>query len=135
MLEDTIGTYMSVVPRALFAADDSMYHCSDKSQVITILEKEINQTLISKDFTSNERELDRVAIEDAMIVVQSLNKLSSVKTCKDLSDHFCRKMTQLFHRYEEIHLIFDRYDVESSLKTETRSRRLGSKQFQFGLGL
>ena len=37
-------------------------------------------------------------------------------------------MTQLFNRYEEVHLIFDRYDVEKSLKTETRSRRLDSKQ-------
>ena len=27
-------------------------------------------------------------------------------------------MTQLFNRYEEVHLIIDRYDVEKSLKTE-----------------
>ena len=34
-LEDTIGKYeLSVVPRALFAADGSMHHCSEKSQLM-----------------------------------------------------------------------------------------------------
>ena len=63
-----------------------------------------------------------------MGVVQILDKPNSVKSCKDLSDHFCREVTHLFHRFEEVHLIFDRYDVENSLKTETHSRRMGSIQ-------
>ena len=55
-MEDTIETYeLSVVRSALFAADGSMYHCSHKSQLMTILEKEIDQTLISNDLTSNEQ--------------------------------------------------------------------------------
>ena len=37
-LEDTIGTYeLSVVARALFAADGSMHHCSEKSKPMAIL--------------------------------------------------------------------------------------------------
>ena len=32
------------------------------------------------------------------------------------------------NHYGEEHFVFDRYDVERSLKTETRTRRLGSKQ-------
>ena len=34
----------------------------------------------------------------------------------------------MFDHYETVHLIFDRYDVERSLKTGTRSVRLGGKQ-------
>lgn len=127
-LEDTIGTYeLSVVPRALFAADGSMHHCSEKSQLMAILEKQVDMTMINTS-AENIVETDRVAIVDAMVIVQSLDKPKSVKTCKDLSDHFCTKVTQMFDRYETVHLIFDRYDVERSLKTETRSVRLGGKQ-------
>ena len=44
-LENTIGTYeLSVVPRALFASDGSMHHCSEKSQLMTILEKQTDQS-------------------------------------------------------------------------------------------
>ena len=50
-----------------------------------------DQSLISKDVTSNEQESDRVAIVDAMVIVQGLDKSSSVKTCKYLSDHFVEK--------------------------------------------
>ena len=40
-LENTKGTYeLSVVPRALFAADGPMHHCSEKSQLVAILEKQ-----------------------------------------------------------------------------------------------
>ena len=43
-LENKIGTYeLSVIPRALFAADGSMHHCSEKSQLMTILEKQADQ--------------------------------------------------------------------------------------------
>ena len=35
-----VGTYeLSTVPRSLFAGNGSIYHCSDKSQLMTILEK------------------------------------------------------------------------------------------------
>lgn len=127
-LENTIGTYeLSVVPRALFAADGSMHHCSEKSQM-TILEKQSDQSSTLCSATANIIETDRVAVVDAMVIVQSFDKPKSVKTCKDLSNHFCNKVTQLFDRYEEVHLVFDRYDMERSLKTETRSVRLGGKQ-------
>ena len=44
-LKNTIGTYeLSVVPRALFAAEGSMHHCSEKSQLLTILEKQADQS-------------------------------------------------------------------------------------------
>ena len=128
-LEATIGKYeLSVVPRALFSADGLMNHCSDKSQLMTILEKQSEQPVLAMDTTDPTSETDRIAVVDAMVIVQSLDKPKSIKTCKDLSDHFCRKVTRLFNRYEQVHLVFDRYDVERSLKTGTRARRHGSKQ-------
>ena len=63
-----------------------------------------------------------------MVIVQSLDKPKSVITCKDLSDHFCSKIAQMFDRYEEVRLVFNRYELERSLKTENRSVRLGGKQ-------
>ena len=125
-LETTIGTYeLSIVPRSLFAADGLMNHCSDKSQLMAILEKQANQPVLTSELTS---ETDRVAVVDAMVIVQCLDKPKTIKTCKDLSDYFCQKVTRLFNHYGEVHFVFDRYDVERSLKTETRTRRLGSKQ-------
>ena len=119
-----------MVPRALFSADGLMNHCSDKSQLMTILEKQSEQPALAMDTADPSSETDRIAIVDAMVIVQTLDKPKSIKTCKDLSDHFCRKVTCLFNRYEQVHLVFDRYmyDVERSLKTGTRTRRLGSKQ-------
>ena len=128
-LENTIGTYeLSVVPRALFAADGSMHHCSEKSQLMTILEKQADWSSTLCSNTTNIIETDRVAVVDAMVIVHSLDKPKSVKTCKDLSYHFCSKVKQLFDRYEEVHLVFDRCSVERSLKTESRFVRLGGKQ-------
>ena len=95
---------------------------------MTILEKQTDQSSTLCSNTTTVIETDRVAVVDAMVIVQSLDKPKSVKTCKDLSDHFCSKVTQLFDRYEEVHLVFDRYDVERSLKTEGRSVRLSGKQ-------
>ena len=78
-LEDTIGTYeLSVVPRALFAADGSMHHCSEKSTLVAILEKKADMTTTNA-CTENIEKTDRVAIVDAMVIVQSLDKPKSIK--------------------------------------------------------
>ena len=128
-LEASIGKYeLSVVPRALFSADGLMNHCSDKSQIMTILEKQSEQPVLAMYTADPASETDRIAVVDAMVIVQSMDKPKSIKTCKYLSDHFCRKVTRLFNRYESVHLVFDRYDVERSLKTGTRTIRLGGKQ-------
>ena len=128
-LENTKGTYeLSVFQRALSAADGSMHHCSEKSQLMAILEKQADESSTLCSNTTHIMETDRVAIVDAIVIVHSLDKSKSVKTCKDLSYHICSKVKQLFDRYEEVHLVFDRYGAEKSLKTETRSVRLGGKQ-------
>ena len=67
-----------------------------------------------------------VAIIDGMAELQSLDKPHWVSSCEKLAKHFndC-----LFHKYresEEVRLVFDRYDLPSSLKTATRAQRQGT---------
>ena len=62
-----------------------------------------------------------------MAEIQSLDKLEWIKTCKHLAEHF---HNHLFSKHDEtqgIRLIFDRYNVPSSLKSDTRTKRQGSE--------
>ena len=40
-------------------------------------------------------------------------------------DHFAERPWQTYSDYDEVHLIFDRYDIQNSLKTSTQIRRQG----------
>ena len=69
----------------------------------------------------------KVAIVDGMAEIQSLDKPEWIKTCKHLAEHF---HNHLFSKHDEtqgIRLIFDRYNVPSSLKSDTRTKRQGSE--------
>lgn len=66
----------------------------------------------------------KVAIIDGMAELQTLDKQRWINSCELLAEHFndC-----LFHKYresDEVRLIFDRYDVSSSLKIVTRVQTL-----------
>ena len=67
----------------------------------------------------------KVAIVDGMAEIQSLDKLEWIKTCKHLAEHFNNRLFSKYDENQEIRLIFDRYDVPSSLKSATRTRRQG----------
>jgi hypothetical protein len=67
----------------------------------------------------------RVAVVDGMADLQSLNKPEWISNCSDLANHFIDKHWQRYSEYDEVHLVFDRYDIGESLKTSTRERRLG----------
>ena len=56
-----------------------------------------------------------------MTDVQSMDKPSWMKTCKDLSAHFIAFIQK---EYDELHILLDRYDIPKSLKSETRHLRL-----------
>ena len=66
------------------------------------------------------------------VIVKGLDQPKSVKTCKDLYNYFCKKVTWLSKRYKEIRcsLIFDRYDIEILLKTEAKLLLILLDQFQ-----
>lgn len=71
----------------------------------------------------------KVAVVDAMAEVQSLVKPHWVNTCSDLAIHFNQVLERKYlHNFQETHVVFDRYDVAVSLKTETRRKRLGKRK-------
>ena len=127
-LKGSLSKYeFSVVPRALFSSDGSMHHCPTKSDLMKILEaippKEGSKRAASQH-QQNQSDM-KVAIVDGMAEVQAIDKPKSIKTCNDLGDHFASRTKSKFGTYDEVHVIFDDYTVKNSLKTATRSKRLG----------
>ena len=116
-LQECLSIYeLFIVARSLFAADGSA-----KSELIDVLEK------ISSAGTSDVTPPDIsqpnkcVVIIDTMADVQSMDKPSWIKTCKDLSARF---IAFIQRTYDELHIVFDRYDIPKSLKSATRHLRL-----------
>ena len=113
------------MPRSLFAAEGTMLHCSAKSKLRDILEK------MSSAETSEVAPPDIpqphkcVTIIDTMADVQSMDKPSWIMTCKDLSAHFIAFIQRKSDEYDELHIVFDRYDILKSLKSATRHLWLG----------
>ena len=133
-MKDAIGLHeFSVVPRSLFAADGTMFHCTNKSQLMSILEalpgnqpaETANTQGAGVDVQGHHRV--RVDIVDGMAEVQSLKKTDNVRNCLDLADHFIVKLFEKYSECDELRLIFDRYDIPLSLKMATRTRRQGQQ--------
>ena len=92
-----------------------------------ILEKlkgESNSGVTSETSTENADVQVKVAIVDAMDEVQLLDKPDWIK---DLAEHFSNRLFSKYDDTQEIRLIFDGYDVQSSLKSATPTRRQGSE--------
>ena len=124
-LQEAIGMYeFSLVPRSLFAADGTMLHCSTKSALMGLIEKEAPAAATSSDETTEVHVArSKVVIVDGMAKLQSLDKPAAITTCAHLAGHFTEHLLQKHCDSEEIHLVFDRYDVPRSLKSSTRVRR------------
>ena len=121
-IQETVGLYeFTVVPRSLFARDGTMLHCSCKSALMHILEKAGGPSTNTQEITAG----FKVAIVDGMAEVQSLDKPEWIKNCRDLAEHFTNRLLVKYNDLQELHIIFDRYDVPSSLKSATRVKRQG----------
>ena len=126
-LKGSLSKYeFSVVPRVLFSSDGSMHHCPKKSDLMKILEAIPPKEGSNGAASQHQQNLSdmKVAIVDGMAEVQAIHKPSSIKTCKDLGEHFESRIKSKFGTYDEVHVIFDDYTVKNSLKTATRSKRL-----------
>ena len=124
-IKEAIGLYeFTVVPRSLFASDGTMMHCSCKSTLMHILEKQSGESSTSSIGRSDVT----VAIVDGMAEVQSLDKPDWIKTCNDLAEHFIARLFIKYNNTQQIRLIVDRYDVLSSLKSATQSKRQGTQE-------
>ena len=121
-IQEAVGLYeFTVVPRSLFARDGTMLHCSCKSALMHILEKAGGPSTNTQEITAG----FKVAIVDGMAEVQSLDKPEWIKNCRDLAEHFTNHLLVKYNDLQELHIIFDRYDVPSSLKSATRVKRQG----------
>jgi len=68
-----------------------------------------------------------VTVIDGMAVVQTMGKPSWIKTCAQWADHFTAILDSKCSDYDEVHLVFDHYDLRTSLKEFTHERRQGGK--------
>ena len=64
-----------------------------------------------------------IAIIDGMAEVQALEKTEGMSTCSQLRDAFANEIFRKYKNYDELHVIFDRYDIQISLKQAERERR------------
>ena len=65
----------------------------------------------------------RVVINDAMAVVQSMEKPSWVRNGRDLTNHFVEVIDSKSNGATEVNFVFsDRYDIPNSLKEATRQK-------------
>ena len=66
-----------------------------------------------------------VAIIDPLTDVLSMDKPSWIKTCKDVSAHFIAYLHRKCDAYDELHIVFDTYDIPEPLKSATMHVSLG----------
>ncbi|XP_033109669.1 uncharacterized protein LOC117110927 [Anneissia japonica] len=118
---NTVLSYpVTSVPPALFKEDGSKRR-TNKSDLLHVMEeigKQSATTLPQTYVTS-------AVLIDGMAELQKMN-VRNMTTFSDIANSCFGKITNLFHSYEEVHLIFDRYDDEFSPKDEERDRRRGS---------
>ena len=69
----------------------------------------------------------RVSVIEEMAEVQSLDKPEQIQNYSHLADHFICRICEKYEDSDEIRLIFDRYDIPTSLKQATRQKRQGQQ--------
>lgn len=134
-IKEAIKQYeFSVVPRSLFANDGTMLHYSMESALMSIL-VETGVSLELPDASENDNSniassappTMTVVVVDGMAELQSLDKLKCLgNNCEQLAKHFNDCLCHKYRESDEVRLVFDRYDLPSSLKTATRIQRQGT---------
>ena len=100
-LQECLSNYeLYIVPIPLFVADGTMLYCSAKSKLMDILEK------ISSSETSDVAPPDIpqpnkcIAVIDTIADVQSMDKPSWIKMCKDLSALCIAFIKRKYYEYD-----------------------------------
>lgn len=96
-----------------------MLHRSCKSALMHILEKAGGPRTNTQEITPG----FKIAIVDRMAEDQSLDKPEWIKNCRDLAEHFTNCLLPRYNDLQDLHIIFDRYDVPSSLKSATQVKQ------------
>ena len=118
-LSTYLGEYeFTVVAGSLFASDGTLHQTTDKSVISTELRKMLPEKYEEDHHVSSKR----VIVFDGMALVNKTDtKKSKIKTCREFSDHFIKIVKRESTGFNEIRVVFDRYD-ETSLKNYTRSK-------------
>ena len=121
-LPNIFGSYeFSVVPLWLFATDGSLYYGKDKS----VIAKELREIEPEEIETQEEDSESRnVIIIDVMAIVNKIDiKSESIENCAEFASIFCKRVKNKAYKFDEIRIIFDRYDVKS-VKANARAGRI-----------
>ena len=121
-LPNIFGSYeFSVVPLWLFATDGSLYYGKDKS----VIAKELREIEPEEIETQEEDSESRnVIIIDVMAIVNKIEiKSESIENCAEFASIFCKRVKNKAYKFDEIRIIFDRYDVKS-VKANARAGRI-----------
>ena len=137
-LKEAIGQHeFTAKPHALFTVTGDLRPCTEKSKLMTILEEMPNEKKtgdIRVDQQPQSAATDicplpakSATVIDGMALVQAMGKPSWIKICSQWADHFIAILDRKTKEHSETHVVFDRYDIASSLKEATRKRRQGGK--------
>ena len=145
--KQAIGNYeFTLTPRALFAPNGNLLPCTDKSNLIHLLENFAKKDRAHQDqsqvadissteaMVSNQEShsVRKIALVDGMVVVQKLTKKpATVITVKNLSEWFYDRVMSLTKDCHEVILVFDTYKPDSLKRITREKRRQGKDPVQY----
>ena len=143
-IKKAVGTYeFSSISRSLFSSDGLLLSCIDKSKLLQILEtcpvemlkkqKEGQGSAASEGVRDSEGLSDKLPeseagtkmiIIDGMVIVQQVATTErNLRSCQEYARCFIERLERIFATYNAMHVVFDHYDLDFSLKQATRDRR------------
>ena len=119
-----LGEYeFSVTPSSLFAPDGILLLTKDKSVVAKELRNFQTETEAQELTEDTSHETRRVIVIDGMAIVNKIDiKKNNINNCLDFAFSFVHLVEREVSQFDEVRVIFDRYD-EDSLKSTTRDSR------------
>ena len=131
-MADSIGTYeFSCVSQSLFTSDGKLLPTYDKHKLMHKLEG-LQEEILPQCDMRRETPSRKALIVDAMAIVQGLCT-SSITDCSTLAEAFLKVLSEMSQSFDELHVIFDHYDIADSLKKATRQRRSKGKQVGYSV--
>jgi len=123
-LKESISEFeLAAFPRALFNSDGDLRHCFGKSKLMSILESSLPDQRPDQEEDRRQHAGKSVVIIDGMAVVQSMGKPRWVRNGRDLACRFLEIIDNRSKECDEVHVVFDRYDIPNSLKQGIRQFR------------
>ena len=121
-LSNIFSTYeFSVVPLSLSATDGSLYYGKEKSVIAKELREFESEEIGTQEEDSESR---KVIIIDAMAILNKIDiKSEFIENCAEFASTFCKRVKNKASKFDEVRIIFDRYDVKS-VKANTRAGRI-----------